>query len=346
MRGRRRLLVQIILAITKVMDFADDASIDQHSREMKQLIYPVIIELAKSSTWSPENIDALLTTRPTVEVNPPQNVPSQSPPRKFSRRWLSVRSQSNTSSGVIPGRPTEEQLSLHDVEVEVFETLLDHGELRRRLRTTEERYVDVVALIGSKFPAFREEIAETLGENDGMLARVILGNRSLYGGVQKEMSDDVANGSRIRKEILRYMGDLLSTRAGISSIKTSISSTEKLSETNGLQQNSIPDEVRFDHRYGTTLVDTSKKPSQGRVQKAQGFENNEFSGRPFTNFELWHDVLKHCHKPTKAKKRFVWLPEASMTKALICFLGSPQAERDPMSLFFDWPLRSSSRASC
>ncbi|KAK7959936.1 uncharacterized protein PG986_004790 [Apiospora aurea] len=96
----------------------------------------------------------------------------------------------------------------------------------------------------------------------------------------------------------------------------------------------LPDDVSFDDCGGAFVVDTTKKLSQGRVPKAQG-RHSILSGIRIPNNDLWHEVLKTPRTPKKAKKRFIWLPDASQTTALVCVLGSPPVERDPMTLFFD-----------
>ncbi|KAK6840080.1 hypothetical protein PG987_005946 [Apiospora arundinis] len=342
--GRRKLLSQIILAISRGVVSAEFASIHRHARELRQSLYPVLLEFARLAKLEPEEIDTIQSSHSKEDKEDSPGSLHAPPASRTPRRWHTLRTSTSIKSDPAPEKSTNELFSPDDRGIDVLERLLAYDELKRYLRNNfMGRYIDVFVLVGSKFPAFMEHIAGVLCDNDGLLPRVILGNRSLYKGVREVVSEDVANGSRIRNEIFQYFEKLLLVHPGASS------SIEDLPRPNGPQQPDVrspskgpftrplpvPDDVIFGDHPGAFVVDTSKKLSQGREQKAHNYEYNEFSWGRIPNDKLWDRVLRVPRKPQKAKKRFIWLSDADMTTALLCFLGSPQVERDPMSLFFD-----------
>ncbi|KAF5523655.1 hypothetical protein CGCA056_v004233 [Colletotrichum aenigma] len=72
---------------------------------------------------------------------------------------------------------------------------------------------------------------------------------------------------------------------------------------------------------------------QRNLQKHERENNVTFRGVN-SNFKLWY-LLSLPRTASKAKKRFIWLPSADDERALVCYLTSPQEERQAISLFFE-----------
>ncbi|KAF9875003.1 hypothetical protein CkaCkLH20_07697 [Colletotrichum karsti] len=72
---------------------------------------------------------------------------------------------------------------------------------------------------------------------------------------------------------------------------------------------------------------------QKSFAKQQGAENVEFF-EVSNNLDLWKK-LASPRTSIKAKKRFIWLPDADHEMALVCCLTSPSPEKAAVSLFFD-----------
>lgn len=362
---RRRLLARIALPILR------DEPLSQRSKDVKQLLNPVLEVYQKVAELKPEQIDAIYYTIPKVAEPTPGNLRAQEPSGSGGW-WPPIRTRTSYAADAKLGEPTETSSASDDPGVPVLEELLIYHDLRERCRTALGRYIDVFLLAAEKIPELPERIATILDEDDNIMARVILKNRLLYEALRSKISKEVNNVSRIRQEIQRYADKLLhpekppritslqqndvnnvrqpnevptsgcDTAASPLTEPVHRSSEERLPSEERPASNAlppspatVPDEVNFGSHCGAFVVDTTKKVSQGRGQKAQGPISNEFFGRCISNTILWHKVLKIPRKPKKAKKRFIWLTEANPTTALVCFLGSPQVERDPMNLFFD-----------
>ncbi|KAF4847399.1 hypothetical protein CGCSCA4_v005697 [Colletotrichum siamense] len=72
---------------------------------------------------------------------------------------------------------------------------------------------------------------------------------------------------------------------------------------------------------------------QRNLQKHERENNVTFRGVN-SNYKLWY-LLSLPRTASKAKKRFIWLPSADNETALVCYLASPQDERQAISLFFE-----------
>jgi hypothetical protein len=84
-------------------------------------------------------------------------------------------------------------------------------------------------------------------------------------------------------------------------------------------------------RSGNLVRDVAKKKIHGKASAgADSWSNYQL----IEDQELW-DKLRALRKADRAKKRFIWLPHASLDSALICFLSSHEIERESISLFFD-----------
>ncbi|KAK8062097.1 hypothetical protein PG997_014194 [Apiospora hydei] len=334
-----RLIAQIVLAIYKDSGSTERA-VGPQSGAAKESIITVLRVSGRWDDLKPEDNDATRSSNPTVAESPPQDLPIQLS-SKSKRRWYSIRTLTNSSSRPVPDSSTEKLPAPDDPRVQVLEDLLVSSGLGAPLRSIIKRYIDVFVLFGLNFPALPERVAAILGDDDAMLARILLGQKFLYKELQKEISQQVANGSWIRQEIKRYMDNLLLPHddvplAGKAPVDTVPQQHDVRPSSKEAFAKSyiLPDGVNFDDCGGAFVVDTTKKISQGRNPKAQG-RHNILSGVRIPNDDLWHEVLKSPRTPKKAKKRFIWLPDASQTTALVCVLGSPPVERDPMTLFFD-----------
>ncbi|KAK8063172.1 hypothetical protein PG996_007824 [Apiospora saccharicola] len=345
---RRRILAQMILHISRdesirkgATGLIEDPVASQRLREVYELLHPVLLEFEKISEFTPEKADTIHGAMPTATEAPRRALVTQS--STWSNRWLRPgRTQSSPVTAPTPGKATEKVSGPEDPGVAAVEELMEYHEMKERLKTIMRQNIDVFGAIGIKVTAFTDRVAAILDEDSGMLARILLTNKSLYKELRTAISRKVENGSRIRQEIHRYVEILLSSNDNSMHTKQPPDDTglhlrnaRPSSDSNTAIPLGVPDRVDFDNHCGAFVSDTSKKLSSGRGQKAQDSEYNEYAGRIIPNMSLWHDVLKKPREPKKAKKRFVWLPEANPTTALVCFLGSPQVERDPMNLFFD-----------
>lgn len=81
----------------------------------------------------------------------------------------------------------------------------------------------------------------------------------------------------------------------------------------------------------TFIADTPKQKHLGKREKR---ELQSVIPDRLHDFEL-RDKLMVPRTATKAKKRFIWLPQASAETASLCRLASPELERSAMFLFFD-----------
>lgn len=78
------------------------------------------------------------------------------------------------------------------------------------------------------------------------------------------------------------------------------------------------------------VQDVAKKKLHGKTASASTYTESGV----FADYELWA-ILRAPRKADKAKKRFIWLPNASLDCALICFLAAHEAEKESISFFFD-----------
>lgn len=81
----------------------------------------------------------------------------------------------------------------------------------------------------------------------------------------------------------------------------------------------------------TFIADTPKQKHLGKREKR---ELQSVIPQSLNNHEL-RDKFKAPRTAAKAKKRFIWLPQANDETASLCWLISPEPERSAMRLFFD-----------
>ncbi|ROW15591.1 hypothetical protein VPNG_02145 [Cytospora leucostoma] len=82
---------------------------------------------------------------------------------------------------------------------------------------------------------------------------------------------------------------------------------------------------------GIFVADTPKQKHLEQVEKRR-FMRNPFM--PLM-FEPTLNLLGAARTAEKAKKRFIWLPEANVHTVLVCWMASTETEKSALSLFFD-----------
>ncbi|KAK7934556.1 Mg2+ transporter zinc transport protein [Apiospora marii] len=332
----RNLLARIALMIVRGIGFTKPSSADQRFQVVKESIRQLLKTFEKLADSNPEQIGAIYASHPTATDDPRPGLLAQ-PSSRSSRKWYEIRTHTDASSDPMPGTPTGECITPSDLGIPAMYNYLERREVMGRFRVIMRRHVDVFVLVGSNLAGFPEQIADIFNEDEAMLARVLLKHRSLYKGIKDEISKKIANEPQIRREIVRYMDNLASAMDKRSDFIGTPQQSEVIPESKELSAKpfAVPNEVLFNQHRGAFVVDTTKKLSQGRVQKAQSYDDNEYYGNRIGNDYLWHEIFKVPRKPKKAKKRFVWLSDATIITALVCYLGNPQVERDPMVMFFD-----------
>ncbi|KAK8030229.1 hypothetical protein PG993_011520 [Apiospora rasikravindrae] len=337
---RRRILALIILGICRSGHFTHLPSFNRRFTALKKVIDPILLEFEKKDELKPEDVKAIhaIQTPATEAFTAALRAQSSS---KSEHWWRFLRTQSGSTPEPVPSVPQKGIITYNDPGIPILADLLGYYELRERLSVIMRDNVDFFVSVASGIPAFQTRIAAILDDDAAMLARVILGNSSLYEKLQESISKKVTTGSWVRQEIQRYMENLISAHAATPTqmppahIYMQQHALSQPNEETAPMPPKMPEDVILDEHCGAFVVDTTKKVSQGRGQKAEGYDSKDISGTKLTNKDLWHEVLNIPRTPEGAKKRFIWLPDANMTTALVCFLGSPQVERDPMNLFFD-----------
>lgn len=109
--------------------------------------------------------------------------------------------------------------------------------------------------------------------------------------------------------------------------------TKYLDEIHNRTDGQTEDTWPFQDSAITAIVgDTMKKRTQGK--RSKNYADSSLAWQ--TDLKLWEHYLNKPRTAESAKKRFVGLPAAAtINTALICFLGSPDREKLPISLFFD-----------
>lgn len=82
------------------------------------------------------------------------------------------------------------------------------------------------------------------------------------------------------------------------------------------------------------VVDIPKKNKERRKDAHINTDYNISVENPRSDYALWQE-LSSVRMPEKAKKRFIWLGEASKNTPLVCTLASPAEEIQAISLFFE-----------
>lgn len=87
------------------------------------------------------------------------------------------------------------------------------------------------------------------------------------------------------------------------------------------------------HKTAIFIADTPKKKHLGKREKRK-LESALMRPTSLNNDEL-KDKFNVPRTVTRAKKRFIWLPQADADTAYLCKMANPEPERSAMFLFFD-----------
>ncbi|KAH7309738.1 hypothetical protein B0I35DRAFT_85741 [Stachybotrys elegans] len=227
------------------------------------------------------------------------------------------RSPSSVGEGENYQRPIE--YAINDSLRPIFQVLQGPG-VMWRLRSVLMSDASALVRAAQNFEEFRVYISRALISVDNLLSRVILKNDEL----RRAFVDTASNRTTpdhgvIRRAMTSYLGAMLS-----------VSDTHR---------------YLFGTHKSAWIMDIGKKKSVGKRSKDN--EDSPYSQYPGigpyppmggdlgSNDMLWTRHLEAPRTVEKAKKRFVWLPQANLDTALICYLGSPEVEHGSMSLFFD-----------